>query len=192
VAHRSLVSRLGLAGALALVPVLLAGCGTAVRSAAPSASQLAADYRGAPAPLAALHRKANTLLGGGVSAFERELRALRGHPVVVDVWASWCQNCEQEFSIFQRVAPKFARTVAFIGDDYDDGKGARWLARFPLSFPSYDDHSTSIDRAIDSAITGGIPVTYFLNRKGVVVYPHIGPYLSARSLERDIRASLGA
>jgi thiol-disulfide isomerase/thioredoxin len=134
----------------------------------------------------------NRLLGGGTRAFARELRRLRGHPVVVNAWASWCDNCTEEFAIFQKVAPRYGRRVAFIGDDVGDGGGKGWLAKHPLSFPSYLDHDWSIDRAVSVAASNYAPVTYFLNAQGKLVYPHLGPYLSTASLERDIRLYLNA
>jgi thiol-disulfide isomerase/thioredoxin len=153
---------------------------------------LAADYRGAPALLRALYGERKRLLGGGVVAFERELRALRGRPVVINAWASWCDNCTEEFSVFQTVAPRFARGVAFLGVDVGDSGGAGWLAGHPLSFPSFADHSWSIDRAVSPAAANYAPVTYFISRAGKLVYPHLGPYLSASSLERDVRLYLDA
>jgi thiol-disulfide isomerase/thioredoxin len=178
--------------ALALGSLAIAGCGSTPTDDALSQVQLRAAYRGAPAPLAALFARHNQLLGGGAPAFEHELRALRGYPVVVNTWASWCPDCRQEFSIFQLVAPKFARSVAFVGDDFNDGAGAAWLRRYPLSFPSYADRSKSVDQAIGAATAGYAPVTYFYNRRGREVTFHFGPYLSVASLEHDIRLYLGA
>jgi cytochrome c biogenesis protein CcmG/thiol:disulfide interchange protein DsbE len=173
--------------------LLLSGCGSSqVRNAGPQGTALAADYRGAPAALRVLYLERNRLLGGGVGAFERELRALRGRPVVINAWASWCDNCTEEFSIFQTVAPRFGRRVAFLGVDVADSGGAAWLAKHPLSFPSYSDHSWSIDRTISPAAANYAPVTYFISRAGKLVYPHLGPYLSASTLARDIRLYLHA
>jgi thiol-disulfide isomerase/thioredoxin len=178
---------------LTLAAIALAGCGASVRNAAPSTAQLRADYKGAPPPLVALFAKRDRLLGGGPAAFERELRALRGYPVVVNTWASWCQDCVEEFSIFQTVAPRFGRTVAFIGDDIEGAANGRgWLAKHPLSFPSYSDRGESVDRAIGAPTAGYAPVTTFYNRQGKQVYPHFGPYLSTASLEHDIRLYLHA
>jgi cytochrome c biogenesis protein CcmG/thiol:disulfide interchange protein DsbE len=178
--------------ATALAALALGGCGAAPQDSALSESQLHSDYKGAPAPLAKLFVEQNKLVGGGAKAFERELRALRGYPVVVNKWASWCPDCRQEFSIFQRVAPRYARTVAFVGDDVNDGKGAAWLRKFPLSFPSYYDRSSTIDQALGPAAAAYAPVTYFYNRAGKQVFFHFGPYLSVASLEHDIRFYLGA
>ncbi len=177
-----------------LAVLALAGCGSAARSAAPSAAQLAADFKASPAPLAALHRQANELLGGGASAFATELHRLRGYPIVVNKWASWCGPCRDEFPIFQRVAPQLGRRVAFLGDDVKDttGAGKAWLESFPVSYPSYSDPSGAINNALGPNYAFGTPVTYFYNAAGRLLYAHIGPYLSAASLQRDIRDFLGA
>lgn len=177
---------------LPLILLALAGCGAAVHGAAPDAATLAADFSGAPPPLAALHRHADALLTGGERSFARELRALHGYPLVVNKWASWCPPCRAEFPIFQRVAPQYARRVAFLGDDVNDTDGRSWLQRFPVSYPSFLDRSGTINDALGPAAASYTPVTYFFDRAGRQVYAHFGPYLSAASLRRDIHDFLGA
>ena len=90
----------------------LAGATPAARRAA----QAAAALRGSPAPLAAVHRQASELLAGGVPAFEARLRALRGYPVVVMQWSSWCEGCKADLADFQTISAQLGRRVAFIGD----------------------------------------------------------------------------
>jgi thiol-disulfide isomerase/thioredoxin len=188
VGHGSVACRRKGRAVLALAALVLAGCGAVARNDAPSAAQLSADYKGAPAPLAALHTKANKLLGGDSAAFRHELKALRGYPVVVNKWYSSCEDCQQEFSIFQRVAPRYGRTVAFLGDDLErPADGRAWLSKFPLSFPSYSDPTEAVAEDLGRAETRLAPVTYFYNRQGCQVYFHFGPYLSNASLEHDIR-----
>lgn len=192
--HGSVAPKQIYRAALALAMLGLAGCGSAAHGAAPSAAQIAVDLRGSPAPLAALHAQADKLLAGGAKAFKAELRALRGYPVVINKWGSWCTPCRQEFPIFQQVGALAARRVAFIGDDVNEpnaSDGAAWLRRFPVSYPSYADKSGAISEALGPDSAPYTPVTYFYDAAGTQVFFHYGPYLSVASLEHDIRIYLG-
>lgn len=167
--------------------VAFAGCGTQVRSAAPSSSSVSAALSGSPPALSPLHAQANQLLDGGAARFKALLASLRGYPVVVNKWASWCGPCQSEFPVFQRVAVAFGRQVAFVGLDGKDhdGAAAAFLRRFPVSYPSYVDPQESIARMIQAATY--YPQTIYFDRTGQQVYDHAGPYLSAAALEQDIR-----
>ena len=55
----------------------------------------------APHPLARLYRQRDRLVVGGVAAYEARLRSLRGYPVVVNDWASWCAPCRREVPPFR-------------------------------------------------------------------------------------------
>jgi cytochrome c biogenesis protein CcmG/thiol:disulfide interchange protein DsbE len=172
---------------------LIAGCGAVAHNGAPSATQLASDLAGSPAPLAALHRQADGLLGGGRGAFEARLRALRGYPVVVTQWASTCEPCQVEFPYFQRLSAQLGRRVAFIGVDASDDSGggaAGWLRRFPVSFPSYRDAGSAIALALSVPYAYDTPVTYLFSRSGTE-YFHVGYYTSQQNLRAEIRHDLG-
>jgi thiol-disulfide isomerase/thioredoxin len=148
---------------------------------------VSAALKGSPPVLTSLHAQANRLLGGGATAFKALLGRLRGYPVVVNKWASWCGPCQSEFPVFQRVAVTFGRRVAFVGLDGKDhdGAAAAFLRRFPVSYPSYVDPQEGIARTIQAATY--YPQTIYFDRNGHQVYDHAGPYLSAASLEQDIR-----
>jgi cytochrome c biogenesis protein CcmG/thiol:disulfide interchange protein DsbE len=149
-------------------------------------------FKGSPVVLASLHSQANRLLGGGVTAFRARMASLRGHPVVVNKWASWCDPCQIEFPAFQRAAVKYGRQVAFIGIDGKDGDGAAsaFLRRFPVSYPSYTDPSEAIARAFQAATY--YPQTLFFSpaNHASYVFDHAGPYESTATLEKDIRRYL--
>jgi cytochrome c biogenesis protein CcmG, thiol:disulfide interchange protein DsbE len=150
-------------------------------------AQMRERLAGSPQRLAALHSQASELLPGGLPALRARLAALRGTPVVINKWASWCQPCRAEFGVFQRVSVSLGREVAFIGIDsgeYSRADALTFLRSFPVSYPSYYDHSGQTGLAItDSPNT---PVTVMYNRSGSE-FIHQGPYPSVAKLEADIR-----
>jgi thiol-disulfide isomerase/thioredoxin len=149
-------------------------------------AQMRARLAHSPPALTALHTQAGALLPGGLSAIQARLAELRGHPVVINKWASWCVPCRSEFGAFQRVSLARGREVAFIGIDSGDTSRAdavAFLKGFPVSYPSYFDASGQAGDAItDSTFT---PVTVFYDSRGRE-YIRQGPYLSQAKLEADV------
>src|SRR3981081_3351775 len=91
----------------------LAVIGTAACGSEPKAGATATS-------LAALDAQANRLLGGGTAAFRKQVAALRGHPIVVNQWASWCGPCRFEFPFFQRLAAPNRGRPAVLGGPRQD------------------------------------------------------------------------
>jgi cytochrome c biogenesis protein CcmG/thiol:disulfide interchange protein DsbE len=141
---------------------------------------------GAPAPLAALHAQSSELLGGGEAALRARLKELRGHPVVLNKWGSWCGPCRSEFPILSRQATEHGKRVAFLGIDFEDGRGPAedFLARIPVPYPHYEDPDGKISASF--GVPKATPVTVFLDRAGKVVNRHYGEYRT----EADLRAEI--
>jgi cytochrome c biogenesis protein CcmG, thiol:disulfide interchange protein DsbE len=175
--------------AAALVASLLSGCGAS--SAGQEYGGQHPDYAralaGSPAPLAALHSQGNQLLPGGTAAYEKRIAALRGYPVVANVWASWCGPCRFEFPVLQKLAARYGRRVAFLGVNSEDSSAAArtFLAEAPVPYPSYTDPHKDIADSIGASL--GFPDTAFYDRTGKLVYLKQGPYSHDSELEADVR-----
>jgi cytochrome c biogenesis protein CcmG, thiol:disulfide interchange protein DsbE len=168
--------------------LLLAGCGSShPKSAAPSATAEQKAFQGSPPQLAAVHKQGSDLLQGGTSAFDQRIAQLKGHPVVVTKWASWCGPCRQEFPVFQKVSVQFGKRVAFLGVDSqdNDGDAKTFLKQYPLSYPSYADPHTKIAASMNAV--GAWPTTVIYDSRGKIVNTHIGPYTSPPALVADIK-----
>jgi thiol-disulfide isomerase/thioredoxin len=174
--------------ALAAV-ALLAGCGSASspRSQAPPTAAVARTLHASPPALAALQRQSNRLLDGGAAAFRARLATLRGHPVVVNKWASWCGPCRAEFPFFQRLSVELGRGVAFVGVNSNDngGDAARFLRRYPVSYPSYSDPDQKVARVFGATLA--FPSTAFYDARGRLSFVHQGGYATEAKLREDIR-----
>jgi cytochrome c biogenesis protein CcmG, thiol:disulfide interchange protein DsbE len=142
---------------------------------------------GSPAPLAALHKQGDELLDGGTDAYEKRLASLHGYPVVVNIWASWCVPCRQEFPILQKLSARYGKKVAFVGVNSEDSSDAAttFLSEVPVPYPSYSDPHKDIWDAIGGI--GGFPNTAFYGSSGEQVFVHPGPYRDDSELEADVR-----
>jgi cytochrome c biogenesis protein CcmG, thiol:disulfide interchange protein DsbE len=178
---------------LAFLAILLAigGCGSSQDGNGGDHPAYARALAGAPAALAALYDQGNRLLPGGVDAYERRLAALRGYPVVVNVWASWCGPCRFEFPHFQRAVADYGKRVAFFGIDSQDSDdaAATFLREEPVPYPSYTDPDEEV---LESLGGTGLPDTAFYNSRGELVYLKQGQYSDEADLRADVeRYALG-
>lgn len=142
---------------------------------------------GAPAPLAALYKEGNELLPGGADAFEKRIAALKGFPVVVNVWASWCGPCRYEFPTLQNLSARYGKRVAFLGVNSQDSDSLakEFLAEAPVPYPSYIDGDETITEAIGAG--RGLPDTAFYDSHGELCFLKQGPYVEHSELASDVR-----
>jgi cytochrome c biogenesis protein CcmG/thiol:disulfide interchange protein DsbE len=174
--------------AFLLLPALVAsGCGSSANGgdgAAPPNYERA--LAGSPAPLATLHRQEDEILPGGVDAYEDRIADLAGYPIVVNVWASWCNPCRYEFPFLQKLSARHGKRVAFLGIDSEDDTDAAktFLAEEPVPYPSYSDPDKEI---FDSLGAIGLPATAFYDSKGELVHLKQGQYADHAAMEEDVR-----
>lgn len=106
-----------------------------------------------------------TLSGGNV-----RLADLRGSPVIVNFWASWCPPCRKEMPAFQRVYQEYAMSglqiLAVNAIAQDSLEAARGFTQeYGLSFPiPLDVQSTALEAYRISAF----PTTFFIDRQGII------------------------
>ena len=119
------------------------------------------------------------------------MRALRGRPIVVNMWASWCDPCRRELPLFQRQALKLGARVAFLGvnvtDDRD--KAVELLREVPLPYPSFEDPRSNIATGRFRARV--FPTTAFFDARGTLTR-HQGEFPNEAKLAEAIgRYALG-
>jgi thiol-disulfide isomerase/thioredoxin len=141
------------------------------------------EVASAPKRLQANLSRSNQVIDGSI---ESELDRLRGVPVVVNQWASWCPSCRSEFPFFQRLAEEFRSEVAFLGVDSQDDRDAAedFLKRYPVPYPSIYDPSASEAASIGGG--RGWPTTIFFDRRGAPTHIRPGGYASLEQLRADI------
>jgi cytochrome c biogenesis protein CcmG/thiol:disulfide interchange protein DsbE len=187
---RTATTAILLAATLALASC--AGCGGSGDDVDPGSANpdsAATEYEGAlagaPKPLAALYAKGDALIEGGPDAFEAQLAKLRGYPVVVNKWASWCGPCRYEFPFFQEVATKRGDEIAFVGVNANDSADAAqtFLDELPLPYPSISDPDNDVGKLFDGF---SFPSTALYDAEGELQYTRQGPYESAQDLSDEI------
>ena len=154
----------------------------------PSLAEMQRAVADAPGPLAALYREApNRVVASSVSDFRRRIDALKGYPVVVNVWGSWCGPCKLEFPHFQEAVRRRGRDVAFLGINLVDNreKAEEFLATRPVPYPSLEDGSGGITREAAPGARGA-PHTIFYDAEGRRVLVHQGQYKTLDDLLADI------
>jgi cytochrome c biogenesis protein CcmG, thiol:disulfide interchange protein DsbE len=173
--------------ATALVVVGCAGSGAGNPDSRISAEQATQPISGASAQLASIRAQGNQLLSGGNDAFDARLQALRGTPVVVNKWASWCGPCRFEFPWFQSLGETRGGQIAFLGVNSNDSDGSakQFLSELPLPYPSYSDPDLKIAQDLGGP-PQAFPTTTFYDRSGKQVFSHPGVYANEQDLVADV------
>ena len=124
-----------------------------------------------------------------VDGFHELLGQLKGTPVVVNVWGSWCPPCIAEASLLHDAAARYGDRIQFVGVDILDDRGdaAGFIAEHGLLYPSVFDPDGAIRDDLGSV---GQPVTVFIDADGNEV-DRVDGQLSAESLQEGLDRLLG-
>ena len=101
---------------------------------------------------------------------------LRGRPLIVNIWASWCVPCRDEFPLLVGANGEYRdEGLAVLGIiRRDDPEAARrFAAEQGATWPMLLDPDESAYRAL---IGIGVPQTYFVDAEGIVRWVNLGPF----------------
>lgn len=112
------------------------------------------------------------------------LAELRGTPVVLNFWASWCIPCKEEAPFLAAAARAHRPDLAFLGVDIQDltSDARRFLEELDVPYSSVRDGS---DRTLSAYGLTGVPETYYIDASGRIAGHAVGA-VSRAELERGI------
>ncbi|HTG46220.1 MAG TPA: TlpA disulfide reductase family protein [Actinomycetota bacterium] len=113
------------------------------------------------------------------------LTELKGTPVVLNFWASWCEPCKTETPLLVAAHRRLGAQVQFVGVDLQDSAAGarRFIAQQDITYPSVFDPSAAIGTAYSLL---GPPGTFFYDAAGTLVASSPGE-LSAADLQRNLQ-----
>ena len=118
------------------------------------------------------------------------LAGLKGKPVVLNFWASWCYPaCYEEAPLLEATWRKYKEQgLMMVGVDIQDkeANAREFMGRFGFTFPNGPDPGSKI--SIDYGVYG-VPETFFIDRQGRITYKHVGG-LTPELIEEQVRAIL--
>jgi thiol-disulfide isomerase/thioredoxin len=126
-------------------------------------------------------------LGGGSTV---RLAGLRG-PMVVNLWAQWCYPCRAESAHLAAFAST-SKTVKVLGVDFADPQPELAIEFAQLTAMTYPHVTDPNGETRVGLHISGIPASFLIDAKGVVVARHVGAFGSLESVQSWVRDGLGS
>lgn len=138
-----------------------------------------------PAPGFAVQR-----LGGGEPL---SLASLKGKPVLLNFWASWCVACRDEAHILQAAHLRYEKAegklrVVGIAIQDTEEKAMAFARKFGKTYFLGMDNEAG-DISISYGLYG-VPETFFIDARGIIQYKHVGA-VSTELVEREVGKLMG-
>jgi thiol-disulfide isomerase/thioredoxin len=113
----------------------------------------------------------------------------RGRPVIINFWATWCSPCRKEMPQFIEAQEKYAdEGLVIIAVNMQEGRAIiqPFAEDFGMNFPIAIDRTGSVG---DRYRLLGLPMTYFVDRDGVIQSVFTGPF-EERDRDTEVRGAI--
>ena len=164
---------------LIVITLLLSGCSTGEKTPTLALGDIPSCYQIDTSKVTKKTLQMNCLDASSVINFH----SIKG-PIIVNVWASWCEGCKEEMPYFIDLYanPVFKNgEIKLLGIDVDEknaDSGPNFIKSYGMSWPHLED----VDGRSKLVFGPGVPVTYFLDKRGEIIHKHIGAFLSKAQL----------
>jgi thiol-disulfide isomerase/thioredoxin len=116
-----------------------------------------------------------------LSGTEIRLGDLKGKPILINFWASWCIPCREEMPLIEKYFQKYPQELQVVA--VNDGESEEVVRTFAegldLSFPILLDPQSDTSRRYNVL---GLPTTFFIDKNGILKYQHTGILTEAQLL----------
>ncbi|MEO7666313.1 MAG: TlpA disulfide reductase family protein [Dehalococcoidia bacterium] len=126
-----------------------------------------------------------------VAGNETRLTDFRGHPVVLNFWASWCRPCRQEMPLLVDASRRYVDDgLVVIGLNLQEGKALieAFADDYGIEFPLLMDRDGEVG---DRYRLLGLPTTFFIDTDGVIQSVFTGP-LEDKVDDQQVQGAIGA
>ena len=102
-----------------------------------------------------------------------DLSDLKGTPVVINFWATWCPPCKEEMPLLEEYARKYPDQMVILGVDYQEKEDVvrAYKEEVGVTFPILLDRTGSV---ADTYYVRNFPMTFFVDTEGMIRAQHLG------------------
>ena len=116
------------------------------------------------------------------------LTDLRGKPMIINFWASWCTECRKEHPLIMAAHDRFGDRIEFVGVVFQDSASNAKSYLVEMGDIAVGSYPNLLDPGSRTAIdygVYGVPETFFVDRRGIVLAKRVGR-VTQPILDREI------